>query len=125
MTLSTFAAPHQRFCAKGRSILMQTTSTPGSLLASSLNRFVSKSHTGVSSEGTVAIIRALACAACQSIVAHVGALLDFEIRRRLPGFHLAPKQSQCAILELDRSHIFPPSYCSIAMCSFNTSRGSS
>src|SRR5574341_1489098 len=59
MTLSTFDAPHHRFCANGRSMLTQTTSTSDSPAASSLNRLVSWSHTGVSSEGTDATIRVL------------------------------------------------------------------
>src|SRR3989304_5785111 len=59
MTLSTLDAPHQRFCANGRSILTQTISTFGSLAASWLKRLVSRSHTGVSSEGIEATIRVL------------------------------------------------------------------
>src|SRR4029453_281112 len=47
------AAPHQRFWAKGRSMLIVHTSTPpGSLPASVLKRRVPVSHPGVSSEGT-------------------------------------------------------------------------
>src|SRR3989475_6325315 len=52
-TLLTPAAPHQRFWANGRSMLIVHTSIPGpSLPASWLNRRVSVSHTGVSSDGT-------------------------------------------------------------------------
>src|SRR5947209_10088522 len=50
--LSTPIAPHQRFWANGRSILTEYISTAGSLVASSLKRFVCMSQTGVSSEGT-------------------------------------------------------------------------
>src|ERR1041384_947429 len=45
------AAPHHRFIANGRSMLMQAISTPGTLEASSLKRLVSASQTGVSREG--------------------------------------------------------------------------
>src|ERR1022692_1515399 len=57
LILSTPKAPHQRFCAKGRSMLTVKISTLGILAASSLNRLVCASHTGVSSEGTTLKIR--------------------------------------------------------------------
>ncbi len=49
-------APHQRFCAKGRSheIVKITTSSPNAV-ASSLKRRVCASHTPVSIEGTTLI----------------------------------------------------------------------
>ena len=47
------AAAHHRFCAKGKSLLIVHTSMSSPrLVASSLNRLVSVSHTGVSSDGT-------------------------------------------------------------------------
>src|SRR5438270_2528665 len=57
MTLSTPKFPHQRFWAKGKSMLMEKIFTPGSPPASLSKRRVWASHTGVSSDGTTLKMR--------------------------------------------------------------------
>src|SRR4030095_518078 len=53
LTAVTPAAPHQRFCANGRSrLIVQISTLPPSFAASWLNRRVSVSQVGVSSDGT-------------------------------------------------------------------------
>jgi hypothetical protein len=53
LTAVTPAAPHQRFCANGRSrLIVQISTSLPSFAASWLNRRVSVSQVGVSSEGT-------------------------------------------------------------------------
>src|SRR3989338_9145983 len=53
MTRVTPAAPHQRFCAKGKSMLIvRTTTSLPKAAASLLKRLVCRSHTEVSSDGT-------------------------------------------------------------------------
>jgi hypothetical protein len=60
MTLSMPAAPHQRFWANGRSMLTVRMTTSGpNFAASALNRRVSMSQVGVSSEGTAAMATTL------------------------------------------------------------------
>src|SRR5258707_4874105 len=51
------AAPHQRFCAKGKSVLMVRIFTSPRFAASWLNLRTSVSHTGVSTDGTAQITR--------------------------------------------------------------------